>query len=328
MLSFPMAIYVVAFGSACVVSWVGVPAWMRWCRSQGLIDDPGHRKIHHEAVPLAGGWTILLALLLPLLAGFILIAWPGWLAGRFGPVAYGMDRRLAEIGGLMGGAVGMVWIGWHDDRREMRPGPKFVAQCACALLAAYSGFLLQVPGGWVWLNFAATVFWVLMVTNAMNFMDNMNGLCGGLSSIATFAFGVWFASRGQFLVASLAFLICGAISGFLPWNFPRGRIFLGDTGSHLLGYLLSVLPLAGQGSAGAHESAHPFPAALLILLVPLLDMIWVVGWRTVHGKPFYIGDTNHLSHRLVRAGLSPVRAVLWLWLAGAVAAWLAFQKIA
>ncbi|MBM3821658.1 MAG: undecaprenyl/decaprenyl-phosphate alpha-N-acetylglucosaminyl 1-phosphate transferase [Verrucomicrobia bacterium] len=324
MLSFPFHVYLAAFVSAALCAGVGMPLWRRWCRSRGLMDDPGHRKIHQEPVPLAGGWSILCAVSLPLMVGGFLIVWPGWWAGELGPLAYGMDRRLGAIAGLLAGALGMVWLGCQDDLRELGPGPKFAGQCACALIAAVSGFVLPLSREWGWLNGVATVFWVLAVTNAMNFMDNMNGLCGGISAIATFAFGVWFAQHGQYLVASLAFLFCGAIAGFLPWNFPQGRVFLGDTGSHLLGYLLSVLPLAGQGAAEENESVRPFPTALWLLAVPLVDMVWVVVWRTWHGRRFWVGDTNHLSHQLVRVGLSKSRAVLCLWLAAAACSVLAF----
>ena len=116
------------------------------------------------------------------------------------------------------------------------------------------------------------------------------------------------AAQGEYLVAITGFLMCGALVGFLPWNFPRARSFLGDAGSHLVGYLLAVL------------------APLLVLAVPLLDLAQVCLYRTWHKKPFWIGDTNHLSHRLTRAGLSRTQAVLILWLLaamiGAVACWL------
>lgn len=323
MLSFPLNIYLAALAVSFALSALSVPFWISWCSKHGLVDDPGHRKIHHTPVPLAGGWAILSALVLLLLLGMMLFGWPGFAASKITALTHGVHRRLPEISGLIAGALGMLILGWQDDRRELRAGPKFLGQCACALAAAFSGFILPVVPGIPWIGFLATMLWVLTVTNAMNFMDNMNGLCGGLSAIACFGFGVRAATHGQYLVATLAFMFCGAIAGFLPFNFPKGRAFLGDTGSHLLGYLLSVLPLAGQAAAKPHESAAPFPAALIMLAVPLLDLAWVVLLRWKLGKPFYIGDTNHLSHRMVRAGMTPITAVLSIWLLAALAAFLA-----
>ena len=118
--------------------------------------------------------------------------------------------------------------------------------------------------------------------------------------------------------------MCGALAGFLPWNFPQARAFLGDAGSHLVGYLLAVLAILPH----FYTRQNPRPLAvlspLLVLAIPLADLAWVVVQRTLAGKPFYVGDTNHLSHRLVRAGLSPTRAVLVIWLVAAAIGTLAW----
>jgi UDP-GlcNAc:undecaprenyl-phosphate/decaprenyl-phosphate GlcNAc-1-phosphate transferase len=149
-------------------------------------------------------------------------------------------------------------------------------------------------------------------------MDNMNGLCAGLGIISSWCFAIVAAVAGQYLVALLALLACGALLGFLPSNFPRASAFLGDAGSHLVGYLLAVLAILPH----FFTSDNPRPLAvltpLLILAVPLVDLVWVVLLRWRRGRPFYVGDTNHLSHRLVQRGLTPTRAVLLIWLLAAV----------
>jgi UDP-GlcNAc:undecaprenyl-phosphate GlcNAc-1-phosphate transferase len=172
-------------------------------------------------------------------------------------------------------------------------------------------------------SFAVTVLWILTLTNAINFMDNMNGLCAGIGLIAAWTFGWLAAQMGQYLVATLGFLIAGALVGFLPHNFPKARAFLGDSGSHLIGYLLAVLAILPH----FHTAEAPRRAAvlipLLVLAVPLLDLLSVVIIRLRAGRPFYVGDTNHFSHRLVRGGLSRTTAALLLMflssLAGATA---------
>src|SRR6185503_2434671 len=117
------------------------------------------------------------------------------------------------------------------------------------------------------------------------------------------------ALRGQYLVAAISFLAGGAVLGFLPYNFPRASAFLGDSGSHLLGYLLAVLAILPHFYSAQHPHRWAVLSPLLILAVPLGDLVWVVLLRWRSGKPFYLGDTNHLSHRLVRLGLTQVQAV-------------------
>jgi UDP-GlcNAc:undecaprenyl-phosphate GlcNAc-1-phosphate transferase len=175
-------------------------------------------------------------------------------------------------------------------------------------------------------SYAITILWLLTVINAFNFMDNMNGLCAGVGAISAFIFALIAATNGQYLVALTGFLMCGALAGFLPWNFPNARAFLGDTGSHLVGYLLAVMAILPHFYTKQNPRPLAVLAPLLVLAVPLLDLAQVSLFRTLNKKPFWIGDTNHLSHRLVRTGMSRTRAVLVLWLLaaiiGAIACWL------
>ena len=153
--------------------------------------------------------------------------------------------------------------------------------------------------------------------NAFNFMDNMNGLCAGLGAIGALWFAIIATGLGQYLVALLAFLGAGALLGFLPYNYPKASVFLGDAGSHLVGYLLAVLAILPHFYSKKNPSTLAVMTPLIVLAVPLLDMAWVVLLRTKKGKPFWIGDTNHLSHRLVRRGWTKERTVAWIWLLGA-----------
>jgi UDP-GlcNAc:undecaprenyl-phosphate GlcNAc-1-phosphate transferase len=191
---------------------------------------------------------------------------------------------------------------------------KFTCQLLVAFLVAASGVRVTLFVPSVLFSYAVTVLWILTVINAFNFMDNMNGLCSGLGAIGAFYFGLAAAAAGQYLVALIAFLGCGALAGFLPYNFPRARAFLGDSGSHLVGYLLAVLAILPH----FYTAKSPRPLAvfspLLILAVPLGDLVWVVILRWRMGKPFYVGDNNHLSHRLVQLGWSRTKAVLLIWL--------------
>jgi UDP-GlcNAc:undecaprenyl-phosphate/decaprenyl-phosphate GlcNAc-1-phosphate transferase len=242
-----------------------------------------------------------------------------------GLLEYGLKRRAVELGSIFLGALGMLAVGLLDDRRELRAGPKFMGQFLVAALVAAGGarVTLFVPN--VAFHYAVTILWILTVINAFNFMDNMNGLCAGLGAIGAGYFATIAARDGQYLVALIAFLTLGALLGFLPYNFPRARAFLGDAGSHLVGYLLAVLAILPHFYTQEHQHRLAVFIPLLVLAVPLLDLVRVVALRWRLGQPVYVGDTNHLSHWLVRRGLSRPQAVVCIWAAaaivGALACW-------
>ncbi|MBU6409407.1 MAG: undecaprenyl/decaprenyl-phosphate alpha-N-acetylglucosaminyl 1-phosphate transferase, partial [Verrucomicrobia bacterium] len=229
-------------------------------------------------------------------------------------ILYGLRRRAVELAVLALGAVGITVLGWLDDRHELKSLPKFAGQLAVALGVAGAGarITLFVPN--VFFSYAVTVLWILTVINAFNFMDNMNGLCAGLGAIGAFLFATVAAVRGEYLITATGLLMSGALLGFLPWNFPRARAFLGDSGSHLTGYLLAVMAILPHYYTREEPRRLAVLSPLLILAVPLIDLAQVVMVRLTRRKPFWIGDTNHLSHRLVQAGLNKTDAVLVLWL--------------
>jgi UDP-GlcNAc:undecaprenyl-phosphate GlcNAc-1-phosphate transferase len=327
--SFPFNVYVLAFLAACVTTWAATPLWLKWCERAGWVDDPGHRKIHDRPVPLAGGLAVLTGILLPLMAGGLVTRVPVFdlqvfkaadVVGLFG---HGYGRRALQLLVIVTGAIGMVAVGWLDDRHELRPLHKFAGQLLIALGVAASGIRITLFVNSEVFSYAVTVLWILTVTNACNFLDNMNGLCAGLGLIGSWGFGWAAAIDGQYLVAAIAFLTSGALLGFLPYNFPKATAFLGDAGSHLIGFLLAVLAILPHFYSRWNPNAAAVVKPLIILGVFLGDLVWVVALRWRLGRPFYVGDTNHISHRLVRSGLSRTQAVLLIWLIAIVLGWLA-----
>ncbi|MFO1501452.1 MAG: MraY family glycosyltransferase [Verrucomicrobiota bacterium] len=335
-MSFPLDFYLLAFLGAGLTSCLSVPLWRRWALSTGLMDDPGHRKIHDRPVALAGGLAVLTGMLIPLLVAVVYLAGPAsfsGLAGTLNPaladpakglLGYGLTRRSAQLAAILIGAVGMVGLGFVDDKYELKPGAKLVGQLVVASLVAVSGvrITLFVPNAVF--SYAVTVLWILTLTNACNFLDNMNGLCAGVGAIAAGYFFLSAAAQGQYLVALLAVLTCGALAGFLPFNFPKATVFLGDAGSHLVGYLMAVLAILPHFYTKRHPNTWAVLSPLLILAVPLFDLAWVVVLRWRAGRKIYMGDTNHLSHRLVRRGWTRTQAVLIIWLLCAAAGAVAF----
>ncbi|HSY10358.1 MAG TPA: MraY family glycosyltransferase [Candidatus Dormibacteraeota bacterium] len=319
-MTFPFNFYLAAFAGAFLTSLLALPLWRKWCLRTNLLDDPldgknyDAPKIHSGAMPLAGGFAVLTGILLPLIIGAGFIKFGIVRISFANLIAHGLERRGIELAAIVFGAVAVTFLGWLDDKHELKPLPKFIGQFLIALLVAVAckRITLFVPS--VAFSYAITILWLVTVINAFNFTDNMNGLCAGLGAIGALLFALIAATDGEYLVAITGFLMCGALIGFLPWNFPNARAFLGDAGSHLVGYLLAVMAILPH----FYTKQNPHPLAvlspLLVLAIPLIDLAQVVILRTLNRKPFWIGDTNHFSHRLVRTGLSRTHAVLLLWL--------------
>lgn len=317
-----MMVYPAAFAGAALCSAASLPFWRRWCRQTGVMDEPGHRKIHRDPVPLAGGLAVMTGLLAPLLAGCVWVSCYSH-SNLAGLLEHGFIVRKAELLAIMAGALGMLLIGLRDDQVELSPVAKFSGQFLIALMVTAAGVRITLFVPSVLFHYAISILWILTVVNAFNFMDNMNGLCAGLGISAAGWFGVIAAEQGQYLVGAIAFLTAGALAGFLPRNFPRATVFLGDAGSHLTGFLLAVLAILPHYYTSHHRKPLAVLTPLLVLAVPLADMVWVVLLRWRMGRPIYVGDTNHLSHRLVRRGMSPAQAVVLIcalaFLAGLIA---------
>jgi UDP-GlcNAc:undecaprenyl-phosphate GlcNAc-1-phosphate transferase len=309
--------------AAALATAASLPFWRLWCRRHGVVDDPGHRKIHATPTPLAGGMAVMTGLLAALLGGTVFVFLHSS-AGTMGLLQYGLGRRATQLIGISAGAFALLLIGLRDDTVELRPAAKFFYQLLSALVVAASGIRITLFVPNIVFSYAITALWILTVVNAFNFMDNMNGLCAGLGAIGSLWFGAIAAQSGQYLVATIAFVVAGALLGFLPYNFPKATAFLGDSGSHLVGYLLAVLGILPHFYTLKHPRHLAVLIPLLILAVPLADLAWVVLLRWRMGQPFYLGDTNHLSHRLVRRGLSASQSVLLIWMLAAASGALAF----
>jgi len=323
-MKFPEHTYLATVIVAFLAALLSMPIWRRLCIRTGHVDDPGHRKIHDRPIALAGGLGALTGFLAPIMAGLAVIGLNLLPANALDSLEYGFGARKWQLVAIVGGAIGMVVLGWLDDRHELSPAVKFGGQLLLTAAVAASGVRITLFVPSLIFSYAITLLWMLTLINALNFMDNMNGLCAGIGAIAAGWIATIGMGNGQYLVALLALAIGGALLGFLPYNYPRASSFLGDAGSHLVGYLLAVLAILPHFYTEESPNRLAVISPLLILGVPLIDLAWVVIIRWRLGKPFWIGDTNHLSHRLNRRGFSRPVTVLLLWVAGLVLGGLAF----
>lgn len=287
----------------------------------GALDRPGGRKAHDRPTPHLGGLAMYTAFVLVVLVHLV-AAWAvvrsGVLADRLPPAfvdALGGVRlagpRLFAL--LVGGGAAAL-LGLADDMRGLAAPAKFAGQVAAAAFVAAVGvratFFVAHPifGG------VMTVLWIVGVTNAFNFLDHMDGLASGVALIAGAIFFVSAVMHGQLFVSAMLAVFCGCALGFLVWNRHPAKIFMGDCGSHFIGFTLACLTVLS--TFYTYGRATPLAAAmpLLILGVPIFDAAVVVVRRIRAGRPFWVGDRSHLSHRLVDLGMTVKGAVLTVYL--------------
>jgi UDP-GlcNAc:undecaprenyl-phosphate GlcNAc-1-phosphate transferase len=298
----PAASIAVTFALALACALAATPAARALARRLGFFDQPAARKAHRVPMPLLGGLAIYGAVVLAV-------------------VAFGR-HYLEELAGILAGATLMALAGLADDGLRLSTAVKAAVQ-----LVIVGGVMLagvQVQLGWLppAVNLALTLLWLLGITNAMNLLDNMDGLCGGVSAIAAAFLAVVAAMSGQYMVAALAAAVLGACTGFLFFNTRPATVFMGDSGSLFLGFLLAVLGIKLRFPESSSVVTWMVP--VFILAVPIFDTTLVVGSRLRRGvNPFTTPGRDHVSHRLVAGGRSPLEAVLTLYLAAALSGLLA-----
>ena len=290
--------------AAFVLTLALTPAVMTLARRAGALDHPGPRRIHRVPVPTLGGLAFVVAVL-----------GVAWLARVLpGPA------RMLEVRPLLGltlAAVPLLMLGVVDDLRGAGPWTKLAVQACSALVLVHFGYgvpLLTNPfGAPLELGFLSgplAVVWVLVVVNAINLIDGLDGLASGVVLIA--AATLWWVGHAHldFYVMFIASLLIGSTLGFLPWNFPPARVFMGDTGSHFLGLTLAAVALLENRKETAAVTLL-FP--LVALGVPIADSLMAFARRLGSGRHVFHADREHIHHRLLGLGLSPRGALLVLW---------------
>lgn len=285
------------------------PAVRRLAIKNKIVDQPGGRRVNSSAVPRMGGLALVGAFWLVTLA--IALIFPERL-NFSGRTIGGLDANLL---GVLFGAIILVIAGIVDDVRGLSPIGKLTAQLLAAACVPLFGIDIQwlahplgganielVP----WLDHLLIVLWIVAVINVVNWLDGLDGLATGVGAIAAlilFALSLA-AFVNQPATALIAIILFGSALGFLPYNFNPAKIFLGDTGSMFLGFMLAILAVISGGKLAT---------AGLILGIPILDAGWVIFRRLISGQAPWSADRKHLHHRLLDAGLSQRQTVMLYW---------------
>ncbi len=294
----------------------------------GFLDQPGIRKVHFQPKPLLGGAAIFFSFLIVVIGDLLILKWIASLNLSPGAFKYQQFHDLVWnakgakmamkplVGFLLGGAL-LFAVGLVDDRLGMSPLVKLCGQILAAIILYFAeiriGLFIDHPP----VNFGLTLFWIVLITNSFNLLDNMDGLSGGVAMICLILLGISTRLIGnQMFMTSVCFALAGCIAGFLRYNLNPSTIFMGDAGSLFVGYSVSALTIqatfyqSGTSTATAWAVVMPF----VILAVPIFDTLSVVLIRIRNGKPIYVGDKNHFSHRLVALGMSHRGAVFFIHL--------------
>ncbi len=287
-----MASFLIIFAAALVLATAVTPVAERLAPLLGWMDAPSVRKVHLRPVPLLGGVAIYLATIAALMA-------------------FGERTEITQLAGIGVGATLVSFCGLWDDRRPLSPLIRLAVQVLAALVANAAGIGITIfphPA----INLAITLLWIIGITNAFNLLDNMDGLSGGVGAVAALFFMVLAIQSRQVLVGSLSAALLGACIGFLVYNFNPARIFMGDSGSMFIGFVLAALGIKLRFPGDPTTITWMIP--LLVLGVPLFDTTLVTLSRLRRRlNPLTTPGKDHLSHRLVARGMSHREAVLSIY---------------
>ncbi len=300
--------YVIGFILSLVIVLALIPPLRKLAIRVDFVDRPTSRKIHKEPVPHLASIAIFLGFMIP-----YLILSRHW------------DREMA---GIIAGSLLIVGIGmvddWYKTRGKDFPAlPKTIVQVAAAVIVYYSGIsfagvTIPFAGHMIvfpeWLQFILTILWIFGVTTVINFMDGLDGLSGGVAGISALTLFVVAIAKGQSHSAIMAIILVGVAVGYLRYNKPPAKIYMGDAGATFIGFMLGIIALDG---AFKQVTVISILVPVLALGVPIFDNIYVVIKRYLNGQPVYKADRSQIHYRLISWGLSPKQAVVFIYLISA-----------
>ncbi|MHC5073997.1 MAG: MraY family glycosyltransferase [Planctomycetota bacterium] len=314
-----IVLFIVAFISSVILTAI----FKRIAAQKGFLSVPTENRYHKASVPLGGGIAIFITMTAALLAGlaaakvYLVTGWPDIFGTAAGEYAVNFLNKTKELLVIVFSITVLFIFGLWDDKKHLSPFFKLAVQFVVAFTAAALAdirveFFIESR----LVTSILSAFWIVLIINAFNFLDNMDGLSAGIAAIATCVLLTAAIISQQVFVSGLALVFIGTLLGFLVFNFPPARIFMGDAGSLVIGFFIAMLTLRttyyNQAQSGQWYSVL-FP--LIVMAVPLYDFLSVTFLRIKQGKSPFVGDTQHFSHRLKRRGLSDTQTALTLYLA-------------
>ncbi len=313
----PIGVLIGAFAISAAL--VPVTGWI--ARRYGVMDAPGPRKVHQTPTPRIGGVAVWAAFTTVVLAGYFgvpILSQIDWVRTYLAaPVAmlqeaYRVESKLIAL--LVGATIVFV-VGVLDDvlGSRFKVGWKASGQVLAAVVLVAGGIRTDFLY-YDWLNIALTLVWVVGITNAFNLLDNMDGLSAGVALVASLVLLLNAWLLGGFFMSLVYVALVGTLLGFLIYNWHPASIFLGDSGSLFIGFVLASLTLLQRYVSNASSTYFPVLMPVLVLALPILDTATVTFIRIRERRPIYVGDSRHLSHRLVSLGMRPSLAVFTIYL--------------
>lgn len=301
---------------AIAIAYALTPLVIRLARRIGWLDVPkDKRRMHHHPIPLLGGLSIIAAFLLSIGITTLIL---GQFSNYYNPRIFALLRQILP------GALLIAAVAFLDDRFNLPPLPRLGVQFVAAGIAVALGVRIQFLSGSVrifgvyafslpgWLSILITLLWIVGMTNAMNWIDGLDGLAAGISTIASVTLLVLATLQGrpQLYVAILTAALAGGCLGLLPYNKNPAKIFMGDTGAMFLGYTLGIISIQGLFK---FYTAITFAIPVLILALPIFDTASAIIRRLIEGKSPLAADRSHIHHKLIDMGLSQKQAVAFLY---------------
>jgi UDP-GlcNAc:undecaprenyl-phosphate GlcNAc-1-phosphate transferase len=290
-MKFNLIQYLILLIVVLVTAFVITPVFKSIARKFKILDYPGGRKLQANPVAYLGGFSIIT----PITLGSFLLLF----------TSLSIDLKQQLYLGLIMPALAIAFIGLLDDVYELPPWPRFISQSTVGVTTSFmlylSGAGVEIFGNQL-LNSLATIFWVVTIINALNFIDNMDGLATSISIVASLAMFVLAYLNNQYLVAALSLAIFASCLGFLFWNKSPASIYLGDAGALYLGFLLAAISIR----IDLDNDSVPIRSLVLILIlaIPVIDTSQVVVSRIIKGQSPFQGGRDHISHLLLKRGLS------------------------
>lgn len=279
------------FFIATVVAYLLTPFVRVLAIKLNYLDHPKDNKVHAHPTPLLGGLAIFAAFVIAMLTKSQVMA-------------------LAPARAMLIGSFLLLIIGLIDDKVGMIPGFKLLGQFLAAMVVIKSGLVIDfIPN--YYLSVIITYIWIIGITNSFNLLDNMNGLSAGIAGISALFFGIIAYLNGHLVITAISLAIAGASLGFLKHNFPKASLFMGDSGSLVLGYALSVLAVLSGWRTASFTTAICVP--ILVLGYPIFDTTLVSIIRIFEGRSIFQGGKDHSSHRLSLLGLKRYKTVLIIY---------------